>query len=81
MDRGGLRVVDGDYLVLGDIVLRTRSDLQNVVVRHLSFVFKFAFSMLEFLKGHAKVTRDQQTVGKRVELGRTLRRRHLLGRM
>lgn len=65
VDRGGFCMVDGDDLVLGDIVLRARSDLQNVVMRHGFFGFSFAISMHRILTAHVGVTRDQQMVGKR----------------
>jgi hypothetical protein len=59
VDRGGFCMVDGDDLVLRNIVFRARSDLQDVVVCHASFVFKFGFSMLDFLIVHVDVTRGQ----------------------
>jgi hypothetical protein len=64
VDRGWLRMVDGDNLVLGNVVLRTCSDLQYVIMRHLSFVSRFAFSMHKFLMAHVVVSRNQQSVGK-----------------
>jgi hypothetical protein len=59
VDRGGLRLVDRDDLVLGNVIFRPCSHLQNVIVRHDSFVFTIGFSMLWFLEAYAKVTRDQ----------------------
>lgn len=46
VDRGGLRLIDRDDLVLGNVVFRPRSHLQDVVVRHDSFVFTIGLSML-----------------------------------
>jgi hypothetical protein len=45
VDRGGLRLIDRDNLVLGNVVFRPRSHLQDVVVRHDSFVFTIGLSM------------------------------------
>ena len=75
VDRDGLRLVDRDDLVLGNVVFRTRSDLQNVVVCHDSFVFAIGLSMLWFLKAHAEVTYDQQSAWNPMELLRGKPRR------
>jgi hypothetical protein len=39
VDRGGFCVVDSHDLVLCNIIFRSRSDLQYVIVRHPSFLF------------------------------------------
>ncbi len=63
VDRGGLRLIDRDDLVLGNVVFRPRSHLQDVVVRHDSFVFTIGLSMLRFPEAHADLTRNQQSAG------------------
>jgi hypothetical protein len=46
VDRGGLRLIDRDDLVLGNVVFRSCSHLQDVVVRHNFFLFTIGLSML-----------------------------------
>jgi hypothetical protein len=75
VDRGGLRLIDRDDLVLGNVVFRPRSHLQDVVVRHDSSVFTIGLSMLWFLKPHAEIKRDQQSAGKPTDLWRGKPRR------
>jgi hypothetical protein len=75
VDRGGLRLIDRDDLVLGNVVFRPRCHLQDVVVRHDSFVFTIGLSMLLFLKAHAEIKLDQQSAGNPTELLRGKPRR------